>query len=151
MDELHVSEPLRFGGTNTTSRDIRNTPMVTSLAHETLRPWLPLDSTAEVVLVKTVTDFHLGLDANRWLKIRMRDIADGVGGLFPETEQGDAAGTSGAQSDNNDGFSEFFKDTGLAFDPAAPPKDPPLGASIEFEHWGAGENTGVSGQVTGYE
>ena len=145
MDELHVSEPLRFGGTNTTSRDIRNTPMVSSLAHETLRPWLPLDSTAEVVLVKTVTDFHLGLNANRWLKIRMRDIADGVGGLFPETEQGDAAGTSGAQSDNNDGFSEFFKDPGLAFDPAAPSKDPPLGASTEFEHWAPGENTGAHG------
>jgi hypothetical protein len=36
---------------------------------------------AQVVVLHRVTDFHLGLNANRRLKIRMRQIADGAKGL----------------------------------------------------------------------
>ena len=42
----------------------------------------------------------------------------------------------------------FYRDTGLVLDPSGAVHDAPAGAAFEFEHWGAGGNTGVSGQVT---
>ena len=108
--------------------------LVTSLDDATLRAWLPVGAPVELAFVRRVTGFHLGLNANRWLKIRMREIADGVAGVADES----ALASPEA----------FYRDTGLVLDPSGAVRDAPVGAAFEFEHWGAGGNTGVSGQVT---
>lgn len=114
---------------------------VTSLDDASLRSWLPVGAKAELVVVRRVTGFHLGLNANRWLKIRMRQIADGVGGLaFSDRDAEEKTSSASPAS--------FYRGTGLVLDPSGVVHDAPLGASYEFEHWGAGGNTGVSGQVT---
>ena len=117
--------------------------MVTSLDDAALRAWLPVSARAEIVVVRRVTGFHLGLNANRWLKIRMREIADGVAGAVAAD-----ARREDAPLDGDDPYDAFYRGTGLVLDPSGVVHDAPAGASYEFEHWGAGGNTGVSGQVT---
>ena len=117
--------------------------MVTSLDDAALRAWLPVSARAEIVVVRRVTGFHLGLNANRWLKIRMREIADGVAGAVA-----DDAPRGRAARRRRDPYDAFYRGTGLVLDPSGVVHDARAGASYEFEHWGAGGNTGVSGQVT---
>ena len=153
-----MARPLHVEGSWVSSLNKRNMQMVTCLDDDTLQQWLPTGAEAEVVLVNRVTNFHLGLSANRWLKIRMREIAGGVGGMggFERNfEEGggaaDACNPAINATESTKYFSDFFRDTSLLFDQTAPPSDPPIGASYEFEHWVAGGNIGVLGQVTGYE
>jgi hypothetical protein len=117
---------------------------VTSLDDASLRSWLPVGAKADIVVLRRVTGFHLGLNANRWLKIRMREIADGVAGLaFLDRDEKTEDKTNVSASP-----ASFYRGTGLVLDPSGVINDAPVGASYEFEHWGAGGNTGVSGQVT---
>ena len=117
---------------------------VTSLDDASLRSWLPVGAKADIVVLRRVTGFHLGLNANRWLKIRMREIADGVAGLaFLDRDEKTEEKTNVSASP-----ASFYRGTGLVLDPSGVINDAPVGASYEFEHWGAGGNTGVSGQVT---
>ena len=117
---------------------------VTSLDDAALRLWLPVGAPVELAVVRRVTGFHLGLNANRWLKIRMREIADGVGELaFLDRDEKTEEKTNVSAS-----LASFYRGTGLVLDPSGVINDAPVGASYEFEHWGAGGNTGVSGQVT---
>ena len=115
---------------------------VTSLDDAALRLWLPVGAPVELAVVRRVTGFHLGLNANRWLKIRMREIADGVAGVASVADARKSA--PGARAST----AAFYRDTGLVLDPSGAVHDAPAGAAFEFEHWGAGGNTGVSGQVT---
>ena len=117
---------------------------VTSLDDAALRLWLPVGAPVELAVVRRVTGFHLGLNANRWLKIRMREIADGVAGVASVADARKSA--PGARAST----AAFYRDTGLVLDPSGAVHDAPAGASYEFEHWGAGGNTGVSGQVTDF-
>ena len=126
--------------------------LVTSLDDAALRAWLPVSAHVEVVVVRRVTGFHLGLNANRWLKIRMREIADGVAGALADARTRE---DFFAPLDRDDVFAQkffepFYRGTGLVPDPSGAVHDAPAGASYEFEHWGAGGNTGVSGQVTDF-
>ena len=124
--------------------DARDESFVTSLDDASLRSWLPVGAKADIVVLRRVTGFHLGLNANRWLKIRMREIADGVAGLaFLDRDEKTAEKTNVSASP-----ASFYRGTGLVLDPSGVINDAPVGASYEFEHWGAGGNTGVSGQVT---
>ena len=124
--------------------DARDESFVTSLDDASLRSWLPVGAKADIVVLRRVTGFHLGLNANRWLKIRMREIADGVGGLaFLDRDEKTEEETNVSASP-----ASFYRGTGLVLDPSGVINDAPVGASYEFEHWGAGGNTGVSGQVT---
>jgi hypothetical protein len=133
--------------------------MVTSLDDDALRAFLPVGAGAEVVLVRRVTGFHLGLNANRWLKIRMREIADGVTEVlaredaeFDRSKTVESAAVAKKEAVGNvesgDPFERFLRETGLVLDVSSAVRSVPIGASFEFEHWGAGGNTGVSGQVT---
>ena len=124
--------------------DARDESFVTSLDDASLRSWLPVGAKADIVVLRRVTGFHLGLNANRWLKIRMREIADGVGELaFLDRDEKTEEETNVSASP-----ASFYRGTGLVLDPSGVINDAPVGASYEFEHWGAGGNTGVSGQVT---
>lgn len=118
---------------------------VTSVDDETLRDWAQVGhSSAEVIILRRVTDFHLGLNANRWLKIRMRQIADGAEALA-------ATEASSVARDFPSTLEAYLRGTGFALDPSGLVRPRPPDASFLFEHWGAGGNTGISGQVTGYE
>lgn len=117
------------------ARPIAGGEDVTCLPHEVLEGLFPLGLTAEVVVLSRVTDFFLGLNANRWLKIRMRQIADGAIGIVQSEAQGET-----------ERLQEFWADTGLQVGQLVEP--PPSDASHLFEYWGAGGNTGLSGQVT---
>ena len=124
--------------------DARDESFVTSLDDASLRSWLPVGAKADIVVLRRVTGFHLGLNANRWLKIRMREIADGVAELaFLDRDEKTEEKTNVSASP-----ASFYRGTGLVLDPSGVINDAPVGASYEFEHWGAGGNTGVSGQVT---
>jgi len=122
---------------------------VTSLDDAALRAWLPVSARVEVVVVRRVTGFHLGLNANRWLKIRMREIADGVAGAVADARTREDF-FAPLDADDASFFEPFYRGTGLVLDPSGAVHDAPAGASYEFEHWGAGGNTGVSGQVTDF-
>ena len=122
---------------------------VTSLDDAALRLWLPVGAPVELAVVRRVTGFHLGLNANRWLKIRMREIADGVAGAVADARTREDF-FAPLDADDASFFEPFYRGTGLVLDPSGVVHDAPLGASYEFEHWGAGGNTGVSGQVTDF-
>ena len=129
------------GGIRTLARGVA----VTSVDDETLRDWAQVGhSSAEVIILRRVTDFHLGLNANRWLKIRMRQIADGAEALA-------ATEASAVARDFPSTLEAYLRGTGFALDPSGLVRPRPPDASFLFEHWGAGGNTGISGQVTGYE
>ena len=130
------------GGIRTLARGVA----VTSVDDETLRDWARVGhASAEVIILRRVTDFHLGLNAHRWLKIRMRQIADGAESLAV-TEASTVSRDSRAET-----LEAFLRGTGFELDPSGRVRPRPPDASFLFEHWGAGGNTGISGQVTGYE
>ena len=122
---------------------------VTSLDDAALRLWLPVGAPVELAVVRRVTGFHLGLNANRWLKIRMREIADGVAGAVADARTREDF-FAPLDADDASFFEPFYRGTGLVLDPSGAVHDAPGGASYEFDHWGAGVNTGVSGQVTDF-
>ena len=129
------------GGIRTLARGVA----VTSVDDETLRDWARVGhASAEVIILRRVTDFHLGLNAHRWLKIRMRQIADGAESLA-------ATEASTVSRDSRATLEAYLRGTGFELDPSGRVRPRPPDASFLFEHWGAGGNTGISGQVTGYE
>ena len=149
-DRGDASEPPRVPETTVPEREKNareKNALVTSLDDAALRAWLPVSARAEVVVVRRVTGFHLGLNANRWLKIRMREIADGVAGAVADARTREDF-FAPLDADDASFFEPFYRGTGLVLDPSGAVHDAPAGASYEFEHWGAGGNTGVSGQVT---
>ena len=157
--------------------EMGRTCLVTCLDDAALRAWMPAGhAAAQVVVLRKMTDFHLGLNANRWLKIRMKDIADGAARwVASEASSEHLRASSGHASSREerrvqgggvdggerreDGWmraeretiARLLMDTGLEPDPDRVVSSRPPDAAHLFEHWGAGGNTGVSGQVTGYE
>ena len=149
-DRGDASKPPRPESTRGAKKNAREkSALVTSLDDAALRAWLPVSARVEVVVVRRVTGFHLGLNANRWLKIRMREIADGVAGAVADARTREDF-FAPLDADDASFFEPFYRGTGLVLDPSGAVHDAPAGASYEFEHWGAGGNTGVSGQVTDF-
>ena len=149
-DRGDASKPPRPESTRCAKKNAREkNALVTSLDDAALRAWLPVSARVEVVVVRRVTGFHLGLNANRWLKIRMREIADGVAGAVADARTREDF-FAPLDADDASFFEPFYRGTGLVLDPSGAVHDAPAGASYEFEHWGAGGNTGVSGQVTDF-
>ena len=98
-----------------------------------------------------VTDFFLGLNAGTWLKVRMQQISEASLARVEAMEPGAAALGLPAKDSSisvaeEGGIAELLEGTGLAVDDLveAPPED----SQWLFEYWGAGGNTGVSGQKT---
>ena len=86
---------------------------MTSVDDETLRDWARVGhASAEVIILRRVTDFHLGLNAHRWLKIRMRQIADGAESLAVT----EASTVSRARAET---LEAFLRGTGFELDPRA--------------------------------
>merc|ERR1712194_588314 len=102
------------------------------LSEDCLRKWAPVGSVVELVKVERVTDFHLGLNAGRWLQIRMRQICE---------ESTLSAKPSRLKMSNADDLRLFFTGTGLRLDEQLEP--PPPDAAYLFNHYGWSGNAGV--------
>ncbi|CAD7966392.1 unnamed protein product [Amoebophrya sp. A25] len=131
------------------------------LPEEILREASVAGGDIEVMEIERVTDFHLGLNAGRWLCLRMsqickensfvrrgeeqrgtKDDGDGVDAPTSKKEQVDEAKS---EEDQDTSTEEFFKSTGLVFD-RTKLEEPPMDASYLFDHLGGSANAGVSGQ-----
>ena len=150
-----------------TARPSTEAELLTCLDDATLRAWAPEGAEAEVAVLARVADFHLGLNANRWLKIRMREIADAAEPLArnltaareeENVEEGAEVvgvlnGVEGGVRPEEGGHAALLRRAGLRPDDAKSGfvSERPADAAHVFEYWGAGGNTGVSGQVTGFE
>ena len=150
-----------------TARPSTEAELLTCLDDATLRAWAPEGAEAEVAVLARVADFHLGLNANRWLKIRMREIADAAEPLArnltaareeENVEEGAEVvgvlnGVEGGVRPEEGGHAALLRRAGLRPDDAESGfvSERPADAAHVFEYWGAGGNTGVSGQVTGFE
>lgn len=118
---------------------------ITFLHEAVLGKWLPLGSEVEVVLLARVTDFFLGMNAGTWLCIRIGNI-ERDGAAWAEgfiASSADAATFRDAASGSVDAL---LNDSGLTASDEEEP--PPLNQAELWHYWGAGGNTGVSGQVT---
>jgi hypothetical protein len=86
--------------------------------------------------MRSVTEFFIGLNAGTWLKIRMKQIAD-ASEKYLSQSTGEMTRTDAAS---------VLEGTGLRCVETV--EEPPPDAAWLFNHWGAGGNTGVSGQKT---
>ena len=109
---------------------------VTFVQDAALQALFPEGSHVDVVAVARLTDFFLGLNANRWLLIRMGQLA-----AEGERQMGEHANGSAPADD----LETFLAGTGFAGVPGVV-EPPPDDASYLFGHMGAGGNSGVSGQ-----
>ena len=119
------------GGIRTLARGVS----VTSVDDETLRDWARVGhASAEVIILRRVTDFHLGLNAHRWLKIRMRQIADGAESLAAteaSTVSRDSRATLGVPPRHR-----------VRARPLAPGSSPPAGRVVSLRALGCGREHG---------
>merc|ERR1712150_116029 len=106
-----------------------------------LEQWLPAGCEVDLVCLKRVTDFFLGLNAGTWLKIRIMDIsqksndwlsAQSLDVEYPMLEQ-------------KQQISSLLSSTGLHI--VDDVEEAPADASELWNFWGGGGNTGVSGQL----
>jgi hypothetical protein len=145
---------------------------ITFLSEESLQQLFPDQAEVEVVRLARLTSFFLGLNAGRWLTIRMSEIADSAckalaaaPALAPaparapaaRAAEGFANGAAGRGGGGGDGdgdgyggraaeqeLERLLRGTGIAC--AARLQPPPEDSAYLFDHWGAGGNSGVSGQ-----
>jgi len=143
--------------------EFSNRIQLSFLPEDVLKEWLPEGSEVELVKVEKVTDFHLGLNAGRWLQIRMSQIcttsaADAEVSSEKAFEDGKNRVSSQSRTARRNNFESllnsdlecledfFFKheETGLRLEYRM--EAPPADAAYLFEHWGGSGNAGVSGQ-----
>jgi hypothetical protein len=93
----------------------------------------------EVQLVRQVTNFFLGVNAGRWLGIRMAQICDDY------QTQTSPTTTEETKLLGPGSWKDFLRDSG--FELQAVYEEPPPDQALLFEHMGQGGNGGVSGQT----
>lgn len=123
-------------------------PEVTSLQEQVLRDLMPSGTMLRVALVHRSTDFFLGMNANRWLCIRMSQLTAAAEDLASCTDfyHDEALRRLVALDAESAWLHKLFKGCpGVGFSSEVEP--PPGNASYLFDHNGAGGNAGVSGQV----
>ncbi len=120
-------------------QDLTDVTHLTFLDTPTLVALAPPGRTVEVTVLAQATDFFLGLNAGRWLAIRMGEICTAA------EELGVAEGSdlSDKEGLNDDMLGVFFDSTGLVPDTTVEP--PPEDAAHLFD--GLSGNAGVSGQI----
>merc|ERR1711924_363270 len=102
---------------------------VTFLPDPVLQCHYPEATCIELVVLRRVTNFFLGLNAGRWLQIRMDEIArESVAWLADDKTQGC-------------NIDEFLRGTGLQLDCTV--EEPPHDASYLFEHFGMSNNSAL--------
>jgi hypothetical protein len=117
---------------------------VTFLSEETLRQRFPLGTIVDVAVIDHHTNFFLGLNAGRWLTIRMNEITQ-MSAASCKPPEVDA----GADQERSASSVELLLEgTGLklALEAESPPED----STYLFEHMGMSGNGGLSGQTVLY-
>ena len=107
---------------------------VTFLHEGALRGLFREGDEVDVVQIAKLTDFFLGLNAGRWLAIRMGDIA----------KKAEEACTGISGDGEFGGLAEFVAGTGLSIERQV--EEPPADQEVLRQHLGLGGNSGVSGQ-----
>mmetsp|Transcript_22233 Transcript_22233/g.51819 ORF Transcript_22233/g.51819 Transcript_22233/m.51819 type:complete len:373 (+) Transcript_22233:3-1121(+) len=124
---------------------------MTFLEEVVLQDYFPLESAVDVVLLACVTDFFLGFNAGTWLRIRLHDVARSAEKWVQSFQEGP---TDDADCNRNDklraAHAALLSGTGLISGDPDDVQPPPTDASELWNYWGAGGNTGVSGQVLRY-
>ena len=125
---------------------------ITFFSEDTISQVFPVGSLVEIINISRVTDFFLGLNAGRWLTIRIKEICDkGVKDLIIKSKDPKIQKIvfNEYKEPCIEDINEYFLvNTSsnlkvLDFDTI---EDPPEDASYLFHHWGSGGNSGVSGQ-----
>ena len=107
---------------------------VTFFPEDVLTELYPKQKQAEVVVIGRLTDFFLGLNAGRWLLIRMTQLCN-------------ASSRHLASAPNRDSsFDALLSGSGIAFDASEGPQAPPEDKSYLFHHHALSGNGGISGQ-----
>ena len=92
----------------------------------------PFESAVELIALKRVTDFFLGLNAGRWLTIRMSEIAQGTCDYY-----------SGQPNANLEDASIEDLLRGSLLSAVDRVDDPPDDAAYLFEHYGMSNNSAL--------
>ncbi len=109
-------------------------PHVTFLPEDILAALYPKQGRAEVVIIERLTDFFLGLNAGRWLLIRMSQLCDATSTHLADVPIHDSS------------FDALLRESGIAFDATEAPQAPPEDKSYLFHHHALSGNGGISGQ-----
>jgi hypothetical protein len=104
---------------------------VTFLPGNVLKTLYPTSSSVEVMILHRATDFSLGLNAGRWLTIRMSEITKESCRWLEEQGGRDASA----------GVEELLASSGLELEDATEP--PPPDAMYLFEHLGMSNNSAL--------
>ena len=125
---------------------------ITFFPEETISQLFPIGSQVEIINISRVTDFFLGLNAGRWLTIRIKEICDkGVKHLIIKSKDPkiEKAVFNDYEEPCIEDINEYFlvnTSSNLKVLDFNTIEDPPEDASYLFHHWGSGGNSGVSGQ-----
>ena len=127
---------------------------VTFFSEDTISNLFPVGSLIEVINVARVTDFFLGLNAGRWLTIRIKEICDkGVKHAISMSHNSHFKNgiNEGCEQEEPciENINDYFLVNALSSMKVLDfncIEDPPEDASYLFHHWGSGGNSGVSGQ-----
>ena len=150
-NKQHESDDQSF---NKAIKNDSQIPELTFFSEDTISQVFPIGSLVEVINIARVTDFFLGLNAGRWLTIRIKEICDkGVKHVIiqcdnPKVQNETYVGCE-KQEPSIEDINEYFLVHALKnmkvldFNNI---EEPPEDASYLFHHWGAGGNSGVSGQ-----
>ena len=111
---------------------------ITFLHNEALLQIFRVGDAVQVHLVARVQEFFLGLNAGTWLKIRMQQISDAA---QDHVQQHHATQLAAMRSSTAE---QVLRSGGLDMNRHV--ELPPADAAYLFDHWGAGGNSGVSGQ-----
>lgn len=114
------------------------------LSESILERLFPPATQVDVILVERVTDFHLGLNAGRWLQIRTSQIC--TENIFARDLEKcvQVEGNIGGDVGSKQSVREVLNGTGLELEERV--EEPPSDAAYLFEFWGGSANAGVSGQ-----
>ena len=115
---------------------------VTFLPEDALSALWPLGNPAEVVVVSQCTDFFLGLNAGRWLTIRMTQLCDAATAAL-EAGEGAAQGSLHGPV-RKEGFEDLLRGSALRLESGV--AEPPEDQAYLFHHHALSGNGGISGQ-----
>ena len=116
---------------------------VTFLSEEILRSRFPIGSTVDVAVIERCTNFFLGLNAGKWLTIRMNEIAKHAAASAAEESR--LTDDNGCSSSS---LEMLLEGTGLEL--ALTNEPPPSDRQYLFEHYSLSGNGGLSGQTVLY-
>ena len=124
------------------ARPLNGKKDVTFLPKKVLQELYPTHSTVDIVLLKHCTDFFLGLNAGRWLMLRMSELCEKSSKFLINEEK------TNIDTNINEEvkFQTLLNNSGISWDPTENPEDPEPDQAYLFHHYNLSGNGGISGQ-----